>query len=257
MPLQDVLLLIVAGLAGGTISALVGGAALVTFPALLATGLAPIPAAAANLVALAPGNLLAALSDRSQLPPLDRSFIGLVLASLIGAAIGASLLLVTPERVFALLVPLLLGFATILFAVSPQVSAWLRARAAARGHTGPYRWGNSIAALLPVSVYGGYFGAGVGVLLVAVLSIATAGDYRRANATKNLVTAFNGLAAIMVFAARGGIDWPATGAMMSGALLGSLVGARIARHAPRELMRFVVVAIGALLTIVYAWRYWF
>src|SRR5688572_2192647 len=115
MPLTDIPLLIAAGLVGGTISALVGGAALVTFPALLATGLPPLIAAPVNLVALTPGNFFAALSDRTQLPPFDRSFIGLVAASLVGAAIGAALLLMTPERTFEILVPLLLGFATVLF----------------------------------------------------------------------------------------------------------------------------------------------
>ena len=82
-------------------------------------------------------------------------------------------------------------------------------------------------------------------------------QYRPANATKNLVAALNGAVAAMVFAVQGSIDWPPTLTMMGGALIGSLIGARIARHAPREIMRWVVTAIGVILTIVYAWRYWF
>ncbi len=257
MALHDFLLLLAAGLAGGTISALVGGAALVTFPTLLATGLAPIAAAAVNMVALAPGNLLAALSDRAQLPPLDRSFAGLVFASLAGAAIGAGLLLLTPDRIFALLVPLLLGFATILFAVSPRVSAWLGARATARGDSGPYRWGNSIAALLPVSIYGGYFGGGVGVLMLAVLSVGTGGNYRAANVTKNLVTSLNSIVASSIFIVQGAVSWRPALAMMAGALAGAVLGGRLARVLPNWIARVLVIVFGTLLTIAFARRYWF
>lgn len=131
MDLVTALMLVAAGVIGGAISALVGGAAIVTFPALIAAGLSPVVATATNLVALCPGNLLAAIYDRTQLPPLDRAFVGLVAWSLVGAVIGAVLLLLTPERMFALFVPALLGFATVLFAYAGRISAWLQARAAA------------------------------------------------------------------------------------------------------------------------------
>jgi uncharacterized membrane protein YfcA len=167
------------------------------------------------------------------------------------------LLTVTSTRVFELLVPLLLGFATILFAYGDRISAAIRARSLARHGREPQIKVTSIPMLLPVSIYGGYFGAGVGVLLLAVLSLATAGEYRPANAAKNLVTAFNGLVAVFVFAAHDAINWPATFAMMVGALVGSQIGTRIARHAPREVMRWVVIVIGLLLTASYTWRYWF
>jgi uncharacterized membrane protein YfcA len=255
MDLQHALMLIVAGIIGGTISALVGGAGIITFPALLATGMPPVLAIGSNTTALTPGNFLAALYDRSQLPRLDRSFLGLIAASVLGSAAGAGLLLWTPERMFAALIPLLMGFATVLFAYSRQVHAWLTARWAARGG-GPYRWSNSIGSLLPVSVYGGYFGGGVGVLLLGVLSVGTRGDYRAANVTKNLVTSLNSVTAAAIFAVQGNIAWPATLTMMAGALLGGLIGGRLAKVVPRELMRIVVVAIGALLTVIYAWRYW-
>lgn len=152
--------LLVAGIAGGVISSLAGGAAVITFPALLATGISPVAATASNTLALMPGNMLAAFYDRSQLPPLGRSFAALVGASLGGALIGATLLRFTPVRVFEGLVPLLLGFATALFAFGGRISAYLRARAEKRAHSGAHDWRTSIAWLLPVSVYGGYFGAG-------------------------------------------------------------------------------------------------
>ncbi|MFN3348270.1 sulfite exporter TauE/SafE family protein [Pseudorhodoplanes sp.] len=257
MELAAAALLGVAGLAGGTIASLAGGAALITFPTLIAVGLTPISAIASNIAALTPGSLIAALSDRTQLPPLDRGFVGLVLASVIGAGIGAMLLMLTSNRIFEILVPLLIGFATVLFAFGEQISGAMRARSLAKHGREPEIKLTSIPMLLPVSVYGGYFGAGLGVLLVAVLQLATSGQYRPANATKNLVAALNGAVAAMVFAVQGSIDWPATLTMMGGALIGSLIGARIARHAPREIMRWVVTAIGVILTIVYAWRYWF
>jgi uncharacterized membrane protein YfcA len=256
MDFLHALMLVGAGVIGGTLSALVGGAGIVTFPALLATGMSPVLATGSNLLALTPGNFLAALDDRTRLPHLDRSFASLVFASVLGAAGGALLLLSTPERMFAALIPLLMGFATVLFAFSRHVNAWLTARAAAKGGNGPHDWGRSIASLLPVSVYGGYFGGGVGVLLLAVLSVGTGGDYRAANVTKNFVTSFNSITAAAIYAYSGNVAWPAALMMMAGGLVGGFLGGRLAQTVPRELMRIVVVAIGAILTGFYVWRYW-
>lgn len=255
--LSTAALLCAAGFAGGVISTLAGGAALVTFPTLLAVGLPPVIATATNLAALVPSSFLAAYADRSLLPPFDRAFAGLVAASVAGAVIGAMLLMVTSARLFEFLVPILLGFATLLFGFGDRISkAWRKRSLARHGHE-PQIKVTSLPMLLPVSVYGGYFGAGIGVLLVAVMQLATKGEYRPANAAKNLVAAFNGLAAVAVFAAKGAVHWPMMLLMTSGALFGAQIGVRVARHAPREVMRFVVIVIGALLTVVYAWRYWF
>lgn len=246
-----------AGLAGGALSSMVGGAALITFPALLAAGLPPLIATASNMVALTPGNFIAALSDRTQLPRLDRAFAGLVIASLVGAAFGAALLLVTPARMFEILVPILLGFATLMVAFGDRISQWVRARSMAKHGREPTVRITSVPILLPVSIYGGYFGAGVGILLIAVLSIVTAGNYRAANVTKNLVTSLNSFVASALFVVQGIVHWPAALLMMGGALIGGLIGAQVARYAPRDIMRVVVIAVGCLLTIVYSWRYWF
>ena len=195
-----------AGIAGGAISTLAGGAAIITFPALLATGISPVLASCSNLVALVPGNLLSGYYDRKQLPPLGRSFAGMVAASVVGALAGATLLMFTPERVFAALIPLLLGFATVLFAYAGRISAWLRARGEASGD-GAHNWGAIAAWLLPVSVYGGYFGAGLGVLVLGVLSVGTGGDYRSANVTKNLVVGINSArrGGVLCIERRGGV----------------------------------------------------
>jgi uncharacterized protein len=256
MDLPHALLLVVAGVAGGAISSLVGGAAIVTYPALLAVGLPPVTATVCNLVALSPGNLLAAIYDHTRLPPFNRAFVGLVLASLIGALAGALVLLRTPERLFAILVPVLLGFATVLFAYAGRISAYLRAHAGDQDKS-PHRWEHGVGVILPVSFYGGYFGAGVGVLLLGVLSIGSPGDYRSTNVTKNLVTSLNSLTAAAVFITQGAVLWTPTLIMLAGALVGAFIGARLAQIAPHALMRVVVVAMGALLTVIFAWRYWF
>ena len=137
MTLHTILMLFGTGIVGGVMASLVGGASVITFPVLLATGLPPVVATASNLVAVSPGNFLAALADRSQLPPFNRAFVGLVLASVLGALVGAVLLMVTPARLFEVLIPLLLGFATVLFAFAGRITQWLRARAQARGGREP------------------------------------------------------------------------------------------------------------------------
>lgn len=255
MDLLHILFLLVAGIAGGVISTLAGGAAVITFPALLATGISPVFATATNMAALVPGNVLAVLYDRAQLPPLGRSFLVLTATSVVGAVAGGSLLLVTPERVFAALVPLLLGFATVLFAYAGRISTWLRERAQARGEGG-HNWTRMIAWLLPVSIYGGYFGAGLGVLVLGVVSVVTGDDYRSANVTKNLVVSINSAVVSAFFAAQALVVWPQALVMMAGVPIGALLGVRIARILPNAMARSLVVGVGVLLTVAFAWRYW-
>jgi uncharacterized membrane protein YfcA len=251
----NIVVLLIAGVVGGVISTLAGGAAIITFPALLATGISPLIATATNTVALAPGNLIAAFYERSQLPPLGRSFAGLVATSVLGALAGATLLLVTPVRVFSALIPLLLGFATVLFAFAGRISTWLRARALARGDAG-HNWGAMVAWLLPVSVYGGYFGAGVGVLVLGVVSVATDGDYRSANVTKNLVISINSAVVSVFFTVQAVVAWPQALVMMAGVPIGAVLGSRLAQVLPHAAARSLVVGVGALLTVAFAWRYW-
>jgi uncharacterized membrane protein YfcA len=256
MDLHIILMLVGAGVLAGMLSSIVGGAAVISYPALLAAGLPPQIAVASNLLAITPGTLLAAFADRTQLPPLNRAFAGMAFASITGAAIGAVLLLLTPVRVFEVLVPVLLGFATLVFAYAGRVSAWLKSRARARGHEITFNV-TSLKMLLPVSFYGGYFGAGVGVLLLGVFTLATGGDYRSANVTKNFVTSLNSMTAAAIFVVQGAIAWPQTLAMMAGTIAGGLIGSYIARMMPQHVMRIFVVAMGAALTVAFAWRYWF
>lgn len=256
MDIFTVLMLVGAGIFVGIMAAVIGGAAVIAYPVLIAAGLSPQSAAISNLTALVPGTLLAALTDRSQLPPFNRAFFSLIFSSIVGAAAGASLLLLTPDRVFAILVPILLGFATLLFAFAEKLSAWLKSRASARGHDITFNV-TSLKMLLPVSFYGGYFGAGVGVLILGVFTLATGGDYRSANVTKNFVSSLNGLAASIVFSLQGGVVWPQTLALMGGCVAGGIIGAYVARMIPQRIMRVFIVVVGTSLTIAFAERYWF
>src|SRR5882724_7885670 len=217
-------------------AAIVGGASVITFPVLLAVGLPPVTATASNLVAVSAGNLLAAMTDRSNLPPLNRAFVGLVAASLLGAVLGAVLLLATPTRLFEQLIPLLLGFATILFGFAARITQWMRARAKARGNNEWRMSVTSVPLILPISVYGGYFGAGAGTLLLGVLTVATEGDYRKANVAKNLVSSLNTVAASLWFIINGAVSWPQTLAMMAGCLIGGFCGAHLSRRIPQQFM---------------------
>jgi hypothetical protein len=253
---QSGLMLFGAGLVGGVVTAIVGGASLITFPALLAAGLPAIVANASNAVALTPGNLAAGLSDLERLPRWDRSFLGLIAVCAAGSVAGAALLLATPEKAFTAVVPLLVGGATALFAFSDHLRRWTLSRAtpAPAGRDASGRL--SILLFAPAAVYGGYFGAGLSVILLALLSVSRGEEFRSTNVIKNLLSALTSLVAVVVFIAQGVVAWAPTMAMMGGALAGGYLGGRLARVLSPGLVRWVVIAVGSILTAVYAWRYW-
>lgn len=245
------LMLFGAGLAGGVVTAVVGGASLITFPALLAAGLPAIVANASNTVALTPGNLVAGLADLERFPRWDRSFVGLILVCIVGSVAGAALLLLTPDRAFTAVVPLLIGFATILFAAPGRIRGWITARAGDGANHG-----RGLLLFVPVAVYGGYFGAGMSVMLLALLSVSRGDDFRATNVLKNLMSGLTSFVAVVVFMVQGVVAWPATLVMMAGALVGGFAGGRLVRLLPPAPVRAIVVAAGVVLTVVYAWRYW-
>ena len=241
-----------AGLAGGIVTAMVGGASLITFPALLAVGLPAIVANASNTVALAPGNLAAALADLERIPRWNRSFAGLALISVVGSGAGAALLLATPEKAFTAVVPLLIGFATVLYALAGRIRPWIASRATG----GAPSTGSEPLLFAPVAVYGGYFGAGMSVMILAILSVTRADEFRSSNVIKNLLSALTSFVAVVVFVLTGTVAWPPTLVVMTGAVIGGFTGGRLARVLPSELMRRVVIVVGTVLTLVYARRYW-
>jgi uncharacterized protein len=246
------LLLFAAGLAGGIVTAMVGGASLICFPALLAAGLPPIVANASSTVALTPGNLVAGFADLERMPRWDRAFASLALIAVAGSVAGAALLLATPEKAFTAVVPLLIGFATILFALSGRIRLWILSRTTDRVPSAG--WSNLLFA--PVAVYGGYFGAGMSVMILAILSVSRANEFRTANVIKNLLSGLTSFVAVVVFVLRGVVAWPPALLVMGGAVIGGFLGGRLARVLPPEVMRWIVITVGTVLTAVYAYRYW-
>ena len=250
------LLLFGAGLAGGIVTAIVGGSSLIACPALLAVGLPPIVANASNAAALMPGNFMAGLADLERRPRWDRSVLGLIAVCVAGSVAGAVLLLLTPEKTFTAVVPLLIGVATILFALSERIRRWIGSRATAAGATPPSREGLKLLLFAPIAVYGGYFGAGMSVMMLALFSVSRADAFRTANVLKNLLAGLTSFVAVVIFVLQGLVAWPPTLALMAGALVGGFAGGRLVRVLSPGVVRGIVIAAGAILTLVYAWRYW-
>jgi uncharacterized membrane protein YfcA len=257
MEIPTVLMLLVAGAAGGVLSALAGGASLVLFPAMLAAGIPPVVAVATNNTALVPSNFLAAFADRTHLPKFDRAFLILLALTTAATTVGAVMLLVTPDRVLEFLVPLLLGFGTVLFAYAKPVGAWLGRLSFGKSKTTLHPNAIGLGMMVPVSVYSGYFGAGAGVLMIAALSVANGGNYRAANVAKNLPGSLSSVAAAIIFAACGKIAWIPALVVATGALGGGLTGGYLARVLPPATARLFIVAFGVLLTAIFTWKYWF
>lgn len=248
-----IILLFLAGVAGGIVNALAGGATLITFPAMLAAGLPPVIANASNAVAIAPGHLMAGFADREKLPRMDPRMLGLLGISVLGGVAGALLLLALPDRLFVLPVPALIGFATALFAVAPRIGKWADAR---RGGATPSS-SRGMIVLAVASIYGGFFGAGLGVMLTAVLSLAEPNDLRKVKVLKNVLASCVSLAAIVIFIAQGMVRWPPTLLMLAGALIGGYAGGALVRVLPAGVVRWFVIVSGAIMTVVYARKYWF
>jgi hypothetical protein len=256
MDTATILLLAIAGFTGGIVTAIVGGSSLITFPALLAAGLPPQIAVASNTVALMPSNFVAAATDCRRLPAWRPEFYRVIGVSLLGSGVGALLLILTPERAFMALVPLLIGLATALFAFAGRIRAWIfRHGDDAQLHSARAdRLG--LILLAPTAVYAGYFGAAVSVMLMAILSLGHSGDFRTVNVLKNLLSGLTGVVAVVIFVATGMVAWPHTLAMAAGALAGGYAGARLARVIPAKLVRRLIIVVGCTFTAIYARRHW-
>ncbi|MGE8362866.1 sulfite exporter TauE/SafE family protein [Pseudomonas sp.] len=251
MSLADLLLLIAAGFAAGGMNALAGGGTFFSFPALLAAGLPPVTANATNAVALWPASLAGAWAARESLRPLGRYLIPLLLAGLCGGLLGGLLLLAGGDSVFALLIPWLLLAATALFAASPWLSRWLAARRAEALH--PPHGPLSLGAHVVVSIYGGYFGAGMGILQLAAFSIE-GHPLARANALKNLISAVIYSIATVTFVVAGRVSWYELVILLIGATVGGYAGGALGQRLPPIFLRTLVILVGSGMTLYYFWR---
>lgn len=237
--LQAVLLL-VAGLGAGTINTVVGSGSLITFPALLALGYPPVVANMTNNLGVLPGSVSGTLAYRAELRDQWSRTLHLVIASVVGGLLGALLLLMLPTAAFDAIVPALIALACVLVVVQPWLRRWLSTRRRRAGRAGPALFSGVFA----TGIYGGYFGAAQGVLLLALLDILLDDELNRLNAMKNvLATGANGAAAA-VFVVHGGVAWLAAALIAGGAVVGGQVGARIGRRLSPTVYRSVIVAVG-------------
>ena len=253
-PVVLVIAFVTAWLAGA-INSIAGGGTLLTFPSLLGLGLESKVANATSTLGLWPGSLGGAWGYRTELARSGRQACLFFLPSLIGGATGALLLLGTEPAVFDRLVPWLILGATLLFAMQGLVSRWLSARQTT-DQTGPSprRWLLVLPLQFLVAVYGGYFGAGIGILMLAALGFLGIEDIHERNGIKNLAAlCINGVAVITFIASRL-VDWPVALVMAVGALLGGYLGAGIAKRIGPRWVRAVVIAVGLLATAWTAWQ---
>jgi hypothetical protein len=251
----DFVLIALAAVAAGAVNALAGGGTLITFPMLTWVGIPPVSANVTNTVALLPGYFGATLAQRADLKGQEHRLTWAIPAGVVGGLIGGILLLNTGEELFRELVPYLILLASGLLALQDPVRKWAAKRAAARGDaSGPRseRW-----AAIPVglaAVYGGYFGAGLSVIILAVLAIALDDNLTRLNALKQFVAFATNTAAAIFFVFSGQVVWAAAAVMAVGALLGGVLGGKLAGRIRPSTLRYVVVAIGVTVSIIYFLR---
>jgi len=244
--LLEIVPLVFVGFLAGTSNALVGGGTLFTFPVLLAAGLPPVVANATTTVALVPGTFTSAYAYLPELSRVRETLPLRIAAAAAGGLAGAVLLLVSGNDIFFYLVPWLLALATILFAFSRQIVR--RVRQAAHGKRGERQL---LAMEFVSAIYGGYFGAAVGILLLASMSLAGERDMQSANAQRNFLVCFiNGVAALL-FIVTGTVDWTVALIVMAGSIAGGYFGARVARRIPNAWLRLIVTAAGAIFSVYY------
>jgi uncharacterized membrane protein YfcA len=251
-----------AGLAAGTINTVVGSGTLITFPTLLAFGYPPVLANVSNNVGLVPGVASGVYGYRSELGGQRRRLIRLGSASVCGGLVGAILLLTLPQSAFKAIVPALIALAVVMVIIQPRLAKWVAGRQRARAAVATPDGAAGLAVAAPpraeeaiggpvlwvlvflAGIYGGYFGAAQGVLLIGMLGIALNDSLQRINAAKNVLAGLvNGLAAVVLILATH-VDWGVAGLIAAGSIIGGQVGARIGKRLPPWGLRVVIVCVG-------------
>jgi uncharacterized membrane protein YfcA len=238
----EALAVFVAGIAAGTINTIVGSGTLVTFPTLLAVGYPPVVANVSNTLGLVPGSLSGALGYRRELTGQRARLLRLGSASLIGGITGALLLLTLPSSAFSAIVPVLIGLGCVLVLVQPWVAKRIVHPETRPPHGSMIVW----ALVFLAGVYGGYFGAAQGVLLIAILGLTLPETLQRVNAAKNVLALLvNGVAAA-VFLVISHIAWEAAGVIAVGSVIGGQLGATVGRRLPPIVYRGFVAVVGVI-----------
>ena len=241
----EAIAILAAGLAAGTINTIVGSGSLITFPTLLAFGYAPVLANVSNTVGLVPGSLSGAIGYRRELDGKRGRVVRLGLAAAVGGLTGGLLLLVLPATTFQRIVPILILGSVILIAIQPRLSrAMGDRRKVGAEHTGPL-----VITLYLTGIYGGYFGAGQGVIMMALLGVFLPDDLQRLNGLKNvLAVLINGVAAVL-FILLSPIAWSAAILLAIGAIIGGQVGAVVGRRLPSNVLRGAIIVVGTVVGV--------
>lgn len=237
---EQLAIIVAAGFLAGAINAIIGSGSLITFPALLTIGLAPVTANVTNTVGVVFGNVSAVAGYRRELRPQMHRALWLSIPSVLGAAIGAALLLKLPQSVFGFVVPVLVGIALLLVIFQP----WISRRLIPEG-TAP-AWTNYALAIgvLLTAIYGGYFGAAQGVILMGLLTALLRDPIQELNGLKNVVVGLNNLVAALIFVATAHVAWEAAGLIAISSIVGGQAGSAIGRRLNPLVLRLVIVAAG-------------
>lgn len=250
--LQSTALLVGAGFLGGAINAIAGGATFFTFPAMMAAGLGGVAANASNTVALAPSSFVAFLAMRRHLSGARHLLVSFLIVGVLGGALGAWLVLWLGDARFRACVPWLLLVATVLFAAGPWLVRMMKAADIHHERRSVRLFGHVFQAF--IGIYGGFFGAGMGMVTLAGLTLLGLTDIRSMNALKNLFTSLTNGIAIVVFITAGAVSWPHALVMMAGGLVGGFAGGKLGNVLPADRARLIVTVVGTVLTAAYFMR---
>ena len=243
------LVLFAAGFAGGMLNSIAGGGSFITFPALLFVGVPPVSANATNTFSSCSGYLSGAWAFRSELAAHRKELLKYTLASLVGGAAGAWLLMRTPESLFREAIPWLLLFATLLFALGGRLNLALKGFASRHQHAGRAGAVMLLLLLLAVCIYGGFFNAGLGIILLSYLVLAGQTDINAMNGIKLLVSSLVSLIAIALFIVEGAIAWREGIIVLLGTVSGGYIAAHLSRQVPQGVVRGFVILAGSFMTL--------
>ena len=246
----EALVIIAAGMAAGTINTIVGSGSLISFPTLLLLGYPPLVANVSNTVGLAPGTLSGAIGYRRELHGQRARARPLTIAAGLGGLTGAAVLLVLPASAFARIVPVLILVACGLVAVQPRLSRWVVERRARLGH-GPQTGGGPLLVLSVylTGIYGGYFGAAQGVILIALLSILVDDDLQRLNGLKNVITTVINSVAAIIFILVAPVAWVPAILLAIGSTIGGQLGALVGRRLSPIALRGAIIVVGTIVAV--------
>ncbi len=251
MTLFEFLLLAVAGFAAGAVNAIAGGGTFFTFSALVAGGLPTLDANATSAVALTPANIASVTAYRAEFRLYWREIVPFSIIGAIGGIVGAVLLVRLGDVGFRPLVPWLLLVATVLFALSGRLRQFIAPFVESRS---PAARATAYGLMSIVSVYGGFFGAGMGIMMLAAMAVIEGGNFHKANTIKNMVSFFAQGAAIILLIAGGLVHWPQAIVTMVASIVGGYLGVGVARRVPEKIIRAAVVSVGAVLTVIFFMR---